>query len=81
MLVKQNLGTQVIALKSKIIVARFGKTYGINGEIIIHSYLTVKKDIINYKNFYVDGKEKIIASFVVKSNKIIQKRLKNTLEE
>ena len=33
----------------------------------------MKKDIINYKNFYVDGKEKIIASFVVKSNKILCK--------
>ena len=33
----------------------------------------MKKDIINYKNFYVDGKEKIIAGFVVKSNKILCK--------
>ena len=40
---------------------------------MIHSYLTVKKDITNYKNFYVDGKEKIIASFEVKSNKILCK--------
>ena len=58
---------------SKIVVGKFGKTYGVNGEIIIHSYLTVKKVILNYKNFYVDGKEKIIASFVVKSNKILCK--------
>ena len=33
----------------------------------------MKKDIVNYKNFYVDGKEKIIASFEVKSNKILCK--------
>ncbi len=41
--------------------------------MIFHSYLTVKKDILNYKNLYVDGNEKIITSFLVKSNKILCK--------
>ena len=53
-----------------IVVAKFGKTFGLKGEIIIQSFFENKFDIFNYKNFFLENQSQIFLS-IKKSNKNI----------
>ena len=55
---KQDINKQ--AKQKNIVVAKFGKTIGLEGKLLIHSFFTTQSDILNFDKFNVDQKENIL---------------------
>ena len=53
-----------------IVVAKFGKTVGLKGKLLVHSYFTTQSDILNFEKFTVDEKEDILVKLEKKDKKI-----------
>ena len=65
-------GFFIIKKKSnKIVIAKFGKTHGVKGQISVHSFLSQKSDILKFKDFFLDGDIKIDIELCVNSKKIL----------
>ena len=76
MVKKNNDKRQAINKKAKqksIVVAKFGKTFGLEGKLLIHSYFTSQLDILNFDKFSVDQKEEILIQLEKKNKKIYAK--------
>ena len=54
---------QIKSKKNKVIVGRFGKIHGNKGNINVQSFLSIKKDIIHFKEFFVDEHDEIQIKF------------------
>ena len=61
------------AKQKSIVVAKFGKTFGLEGKLLIHSYFTSQLDILNFHKFSVDQKEEILIQLEKKIKKYMQK--------
>ena len=59
--------------QKSIVVAKFGKTIGLEGKILIHSYFTTQSDILNFDKFSVDQKEDVLIQLEKKNRKIYAK--------
>ena len=65
-----------------LLVAKFGKTFGIKGYLIIHSFFTKKFDIMNFTNFFSEENKKISLKLEKKGQNLIAKVSKiNSPEE
>ena len=64
---------QIKSKKNKVIVGRFGKIHGNKGNINVQSFLSIKKDIIHFKEFFVDEHDEIQIKFDPTHKKIIGK--------
>ena len=53
-----------------IIVAKFGKPFGVKGFINIYSFFSNKFDILNHKHFFIENNEKVDLKIKKSSNKI-----------
>ena len=76
MVKKNNDKRKAINKKAKqksIVVAKFGKTFGLEGKLLIHSYFTSQLDILNFHKFSVDQKEEILIKLEKKNKKIYAK--------
>ena len=76
MVKKNNDNRQAINKKAKqksIVVAKFGKTFGLEGKLLIHSFFTSQLDILNFHKFSVDQKEEILIKLEKKNKKIYAK--------
>ena len=58
-----------------IVVGKFKKTHGINGEIKVESYFTNKDDLTKYNLFFLEDKTEINLSVFKKKNLLICKIL------
>ena len=67
--------------QKSIVVAKFGKTIGLEGKILIHSYFTTQSDILNFDKFSIDQKEDILIQLEKKNKKIYTKVTIETVEE
>ena len=47
-----------------LVVGKFLKTYGVKGHIKVESFLSNKKDIKNFRKFYLENKEPIKLDFL-----------------
>lgn len=56
-----------------VVVAKFGKTFGLVGKIYVQSFFSEKLDIFKYSNFFLKNGEIISISFEQANNKIIGK--------
>lgn len=64
-----------------IIVAQFGKTQGIKGEINVRCFFAKPRDILKYKDFFLKNLNRIPVKFISFNNKILAKIEKiNSLE-
>ena len=54
-----------------IVIAKFGKPFGIKGLINIHSFFSNKFDILNHKEFFLENDEKVDLTIKINSNKIV----------
>jgi len=54
-----------------IIVAKFGKVFGVKGHILVHSFFSRKFDILNYKQFFLEKKVPINLTIFKKNEKLI----------
>ena len=61
--------------QKSIVVAKFGKTIGLEGKILIHSYFTTQSDILNFDKFSVDQKEDVLIQLEKKIEKYMLKSL------
>ena len=68
---KQDINKQ--AKQKNIVVAKFGKTIGLEGKLLIHSYFTTQSDILNFDKFNVDQKENILIQLEKKIKKYMLK--------
>ena len=59
-------------------MAKFGKTHGISGSITIQSFFNIKKDILNYNQFYLKNNELLNIQISQKQNNFYA-RIKNIL--
>ena len=59
-------------------MAKFGKTHGISGSITIQSFFKIKKDILNYNQFYLKNNELLNIQISQKQNNFYA-RIKNIL--
>ena len=57
----------------KLLVAKFGKTFGIKGYLIVHSFFTKKYDIMNFKNFFSEQNQEISLKLKKKGKNLIAK--------
>ena len=75
MVVKKNndkkLDIDKQAKPKNIVVAKFGKTIGLKGKLLIHSYFTTQSDILNFEQFTVNEKEEIFIQLEKKDKKIL----------
>ena len=70
------------AKQKNIVVAKFGKTIGLKGKLLVHSYFTKQSDIINFEKFTVNEKEDITIQLEKKDKKIHAKIVDiDTVEE
>ena len=70
------------AKQKNIVVAKFGKTIGLKGKLLVHSYFTTQSDILNFEKFTVDEKEDILVKLEKKDKKIHAKIVNvETVEE
>ena len=77
---KQGINKQ--AKQKNIVVAKFGKTIGLKGKLLVHSYFTTQSDILNFEKFTVDEKEDILVKLEKKDKKIHAKIINiETVEE
>ena len=86
MVVKKNndrkIDSNKQAKQKNIVVAKFGKTIGLKGKLLIHSYFTKQSDIINFEKFTVNEKEDIKIQLEKKDKKIHAKIVNvETVEE
>ena len=58
------------AKQKNIVVAKFGKTIGLKGKLLVHSYFTTQSDILNFEKFTVDEKEDILVKLEKKDKKM-----------
>ena len=58
-----------------IVIARFGKTLGLNGDIYIHSFFSNKFDILEYKDFFLDGGSTLTMILTKSNRKLVGKIL------
>ena len=58
------------AKQKNIVVAKFGKTIGLNGKIMVHSYFAIESDILNFKEFTVNQEDEIQIRLERKDKKI-----------
>ena len=65
---KLDVGKQ--AKQKNIVVAKFGKTIGLNGKLLVHSYFTKQSDILNFEKFTINEKEEILIQLEKKDKKI-----------
>ena len=56
-----------------LIVAKFGKTNGLDGKINVKSFFSNAFDILKYKNFFLENSEKISVKFQKTNDKILAK--------
>ena len=74
MVVKKNndkkLSVDQQAKQKNIVVAKFGKTIGLNGKIMVHSYFAIESDILNFKEFTVNQEDEIQIRLERKDKKI-----------
>ena len=61
------------AKQENIIVAKFGKTIGLRGKLLIHSFLSTQSDILNFDKFSVNDKEDVLIQLEKKGKKIYAK--------
>ena len=54
-----------------IVIAKFGKPFGVKGLINIHSFFSNKSDIFNHKHFFLENNEKVDLTIKKNNNKII----------
>ena len=59
--------------KDLIVVGKFGKTIGLQGNINVQSYLNNKYDFLNYKDFFIEKKVPINIYIEKKNKKLIAK--------
>ena len=70
------------AKQKNIVVAKFGKTVGLNGKLLVHSYFSKQSDILNFEKFTVDEKEDVLVKIEKKDKKIHAKIINiETIEE
>ena len=86
MVVKKNNDRKIASDKQtkqkKIVVAKFGKTIGLKGKLLVHSYFTKQTDILNFEKFTVNEKEDIMIQLEKKDKKIHAKIVNiETVEE
>ena len=53
-----------------LVVGKFLKTYGVKGQIKVESFLSKKKDIKNFKKFFLENKEPVKLNFLKEINEI-----------
>ena len=59
-------------VKPKIIlVGKFGKTFGVSGQLVVHSYFTKKFDILKFSNFVSETNTQFPVNFKKSDKKII----------
>ena len=86
MVVKKNNDRKIYsnnqAKQKNIVVAKFGKTIGLKGKLLVHSYFSKQSDILNFEKFTVNEKEDIII-YLEKKDKNIHAKIVNieTVEE
>ena len=70
------------AKQKNIVVAKFGKTIGLKGKLLVHSYFTKQSDILNFEKFTFNEEEDVIIQ-MEKKDKKIQAKIANieTVEE
>ena len=56
-----------------LLVAKFGKTFGIKGYIFVHSFFTKKFEIMNYSKFFSEENQKINFRLEKKGDNLIAK--------
>jgi len=56
-----------------VVVAKFGKTLGLVGDIYVQSFFSKKLDIVRYTNFFLKNGEIISVSFKQANSKIVGK--------
>ena len=56
-----------------LIVAKFGKTNGLDGKINVKSFFSNAFDILKYKDFFLENSEKISVKFQKTNDKILGK--------
>ena len=86
MVVKKNNDRKIYsnnqAKQKNIVVAKFGKTIGLKGKLLVHSYFTKQTDILNFEKFTVNEKEDIMIQLEKKDKKIHAKIVNiETVEE
>ena len=86
MVVKKNndrkIDSDKQAKQKNIVVAKFGKTIGLKGKLLVHSYFTKQTDILNFEKFTVNEKEDIMIQLEKKDKKIHAKIVNiETVEE
>ncbi len=65
-----------------VVVAKFGKTLGLVGDIYVQSFFSKKLDVLKYTNFFLENGKIISVSFKQVNNKIVGKvRGINTIDE
>ena len=69
----QNQDTDKQAKQKYIVVAKFGKTIGLRGKLLLHSYLSTQSDILNFNKFIINGKEDVLIQLEKKDKKIYAK--------
>ena len=70
------------AKQKNIVVAKFGKTVGLKGKLLVYSYFTKQSDILNFEKFTIDEKENILVKLEKKDKKIHAKIINiETIEE
>ena len=57
------------AKQKNIVVAKFGKTVGLKGKLLVYSYFTKQSDILNFEKFTIDEKENILVKLEKKDKK------------
>ena len=86
MVVKKNNDRKIYsnnqAKQKNIVVAKFGKTIGLKGKLLVHSYFSKQSDILNFEKFTVNEKEDI-KIYLEKKDKNIHAKIVNieTVEE
>ena len=68
---KQDINKQV--KQKNIVVAKFGKTIGLKGKLLIHSYFSKQSDILKFKKFSLNQEEDISIQLEKKDKKILAK--------
>ena len=58
------------AKQKNIVVAKFGKTIGLKGKLLVHSYFTKQSDILNFEKFTVYEEQDILIQLEKKDKKI-----------
>ena len=69
----KKIKTDKQAKQINIVVAKFGKTIGLNGKLLVHSYFTIQSDILNFEKFTIDEKDDILVKLEKKDKKILAK--------